>query len=167
MVKSAYFSIGDLVKTVNDWCREQHVYPATNQMSTALTERTIRYYRTFHLLDPPVDNGLKYARKHLFQLMAVRLLQSQSLSLPRIRSLLFGKSEAELDNLITKGLTNLQKPNGDLVSPRPEQWIVVPLDRQFLLLCRYGRTPTDQQLEQIKTVLNARLKERNHYDAES
>ena len=158
------YSIAELLGGVNEWCRQNRIYPATGQMSETLTERTIHYYRTIQLLDPPVDNGLKYSSKHLGQLKAVRLLQSHSLTLPRIRALLFGKSEGELIGLIEKGLKtreNQQREFGSL--PESEHWTVIPIDPEFLLLSRHGRRLTGQQMDQIKAVL-APHSEKGNYD---
>lgn len=53
-----------------------------------LTERTIRYYTTLGLLDPPAGvrgrMGL-YGRRHLLQLVAIKRLQAQGTTLPEMQ----------------------------------------------------------------------------------
>lgn len=61
--------------------------------------RTIRYYTTLGLLDRPVQmfgRTALYGRKHLLQLVAIKRLQSQGLSLQEIQQRLLGLSERQL-----------------------------------------------------------------------
>lgn len=61
--------------------------------------RTIRYYTTLGLLDRPVmmrGRTALYGRKHLLQLVAIKRLQTQGLSLVEIQQQLLGKTEEQL-----------------------------------------------------------------------
>ena len=60
--------------------------------------RTVRYYATLGLLDRPMIQGriAYYERRHLLQLVAVKRLQANGLSLNEIQERLFGRSDAEL-----------------------------------------------------------------------
>lgn len=61
--------------------------------------RTIRYYTTLGLLDRPVamrGRVALYGRKHLLQLVAIKRLQAQGLTLVEIQQRLLGLSEREL-----------------------------------------------------------------------
>jgi DNA-binding transcriptional MerR regulator len=61
--------------------------------------RTLRYYTTLGLLDRPAEmrgRTALYGRKHLLQIVAVKRLQTQGLSLAEIQQQLLSKSEKEL-----------------------------------------------------------------------
>ena len=61
--------------------------------------RTLRYYTTLGLLDRPAEmkgRTALYGRKHLLQIVAVKRLQTQGLSLAEIQQRLLGKTEKEL-----------------------------------------------------------------------
>jgi DNA-binding transcriptional MerR regulator len=62
--------------------------------------RTVRYYQTAGLLDRPVrydGRVARYGRRHLLQLVAIRILQSGGLSLAQIQTRLAGATNAELE----------------------------------------------------------------------
>ncbi len=64
--------------------------------------RTIRYYTTLGLLDPPAEmRGRKafYGRRHLVQLVAIKRLQSRGLSLAQVQQALAGMSDRALAEL--------------------------------------------------------------------
>ncbi len=64
--------------------------------------RTIRYYTTLGLLDPPAEmRGRKafYARRHLVQLVAVKRLQARGLSLGQVQQALAGMDDGGLAEL--------------------------------------------------------------------
>jgi DNA-binding transcriptional MerR regulator len=67
------------------------------------TERTLRYYIGQGLVDSP--SGKKgtsslYGYRHLLQVLAVKYLQSQYLPLKKIKALLRGRSNRELERLL-------------------------------------------------------------------
>ena len=67
------------------------------------TERTLRYYIAQGLVDSP--SGKKgtsslYGYRHLLQVLAVKYLQSQYLPLKKIKTLLRGRSNRELERLL-------------------------------------------------------------------
>ena len=137
------FSIEELAQRVNAWCKKNGIEPASDQAGAEVNERNIRYYRTIGLLDAPAGGIRGYGEKHLLQLMAVRLLQAQGLPLRRIRELLYGRSLDELREVRERGLaearttlaaTRVMMPAGD------ELWRVTPLDNDFLIVSRSGRT---------------------------
>lgn len=64
--------------------------------------RTIRYYATLGLVDRPAASRGRtalYGRKHLLQLVAIKRLQTQGLTLVEIQQRLLGKTEQELAGL--------------------------------------------------------------------
>src|SRR5437773_11979012 len=60
--------------------------------------RTVRYYATFGLLDRPTIQGrvAYYGRRHVLQLVAIKRLQTNGLSLGEIQDRLLGRSDVEL-----------------------------------------------------------------------
>jgi len=152
----ALFSLEELSRRINAWCEEHDVVPASGQAGEAVSERSIRYYRTLGLIDAPEGGG--YGEKHLLQLTAIRLLQAQGLPLRRIRELLYGRSLAELREIRRRGLaetrqvaasTRMVMPVGD------ELWRVIPLDEDFLLVSRRGTPLTPDQRDAVRLALRS------------
>ena len=149
------FSIEDLAETVNRWCEEHQITPASGQAGERLTVRNVRYYRTLGLLDPPVTGGGHgFAEKHRLQLAAIRLLQAQGLPLSRIQGLLFGRSVEELKRIEKQGLAELAKQQVAAFYPGPEErWCVTPLDDEFMLVSRRGRGIGQQLRQRVLSLL--------------
>ncbi|MEV6105364.1 helix-turn-helix domain-containing protein [Streptomyces sp. NPDC051940] len=62
-------------------------------------ERLIRWYATIGLVDPPLTRRGRvalYGRRHLLQLVAVKRLQIQGLSIAEIQAMLAGATDAQL-----------------------------------------------------------------------
>jgi hypothetical protein len=153
------FFIGELVEAVNQWCDRHGIVPASNQAGERMTERNVRFYRTMGLVDAPESGGGRgYGEKHRLQLMAVRLLQSQGLPLRRIRELLPGRSIVDLRRIEKQGLAEI----GSAVLPAfrlvpGEDWRMMPLDGEFLIISRHHRALPPELLEQIRNLLQSGL----------
>ena len=156
---TAEFTLEELARAVQGWCERHRVYPANGQASEELTERTIRYYRTLGLLDPPAGNYTKtFSEKHRLQLTAIRLYQAQGLPLRKIRDELYGKSEQDLAEL-EKQIRAADKKGLPVTVPflsaaATECWSVVPLIGEFLLVSRQNRQVPRSVLEQINQLLS-------------
>lgn len=150
-------SLEDLAGRVDEWCAGHGVVPAAGQAAEALSERTVRYYRTLGLMDGPEAAG-GYGEKHFLQLTAVRLLQARGLALRKIRELLHGRSTAELRELQRRALRE-QAAAAASALPRPlptaaeEMWRMIPLDPDFTLASRRGEPITEAQRAAILRVL--------------
>jgi DNA-binding transcriptional MerR regulator len=153
---SLLLSVDELADQVNQWCHQHNVSPASGQAGERMTERNIRYYRTLGLLDPPqVGGGRGYGEKHLLQLKGVRLLQAQGLPLSRIRELLFGRTVEELRQIEERGLAEWGAARVTAFRPSPnESWGVTPLDDEFLIISRRGRTLSADLRERLLAALN-------------
>lgn len=150
------FSLEELSLRINAWCAEHEIVPANGQAGEAVTERTVRYYRTLGLIDPP--DGGDYGEKHLLQLIALRLLQAQGLPLRRIRDLLFGRSLEELREVRRRGLQDNNRTSAAFRVPQPagdELWRAIPLDENFLLLSRRGTPLTSVQRDAVLRALRS------------
>jgi len=149
------WTIQELAEAVNAWCRDRALQPANGQAASELSPRTLHYYRSLGLLDAPKSGaGRGYGRRHLLQLKAIRVLQAQGLPLSRIQQLLFGRSDAELKQIVVSaGKTVPRAANGrshPLVSQ--ETWTTYPLNGQFFLVSRDGTRLSADQLEAIRAI---------------
>ena len=152
------YSLEELAAAVQDWCAEHHVTPANGQAAEEITERTIRYYRTLGLLDPPLGNYAKtFSEKHRLQLIAIRLFQAQGLPLRKIRDELYGKSPedlAELAKQVSKRGAKALSLNLPFLPPAAgESWSVVPLAGEFLLISRQNQQLPRAVIEKINQLL--------------
>lgn len=146
-------SIGQLAEAVEAWCVQQGVQPANGQVATRLTERTLRYYRTLGLLDGPTEGG--FGERHFLQLAALKLLQTQGLPLRRIQTLLQGRDDDSLREIRQRGLREwAPAPALRPAQLGPEAWFMIPLDAEWLLVSRRGRSLEAGQIEAIREVLS-------------
>lgn len=151
---AGYFSLQELSARVNEWCDEHEIAPASGQAGEAVSERSIRYYRTLGLVDAP--EGGSYGEKHLLQLTAIRLLQGRGLSLRRIRELLYGRSVPELREIQRRGVAEacqIADSSRIAMTMGDELWRVIPLDEDFLLVSRRGTAVTAEQREAVLAAL--------------
>jgi len=83
-----------------------------------LQPRVIRYYTTLGLLDRACEKrgkSMYYGPRHLFQLLAIKKLQSQGLSLADIQPKLLGASDQEMTEFLEI----------------PEGWLEIVQEHQF------------------------------------
>ena len=153
-------SLEELAAEVQAWAAEHRVYPANGQAADELSERTIRYYRTLGLLDPPLGNYTKtFSEKHKLQLIAIRLFQSLGLPLRKIRDELYGKSLEDLIEL-EKQAGKRGKKNAPLAMPFlpatvGESWAVTALGEEFLLVSRNNRPVPRVVIDKINELLSS------------
>jgi len=155
---TGHWTIHELAEAVNVWCRDRALEPANGQTASELSARTLHFYRSSGLLDAPESSaGRGYGRRHLLQLKAIRLLQAQGLPLSRIQQLLFGRSDAELKQIV--GSVGKTVPAVGHVRPHPlasqETWTAYPLNDQFFLVARDGTRLSAGQIEAIRAICDA------------
>ncbi len=154
------FTLEQLARAVQDWCKQHRVFPVNGQAAEEITERNIRYYRTIGLLDPPIGNYTKrFTDKHRLQLLAIRLYQAQGLPLRKIRDELYGKSLEDLVAL-ERQVTKRRKQTISLAVPfllpvASESWSVVPLEDEFLLVSRQNKQLPRSIIEKINHLLRS------------
>jgi DNA-binding transcriptional MerR regulator len=153
------FSAQQVADLVNRWCDEHSVFPANGQAGAQMTVRNIRYYRTLGLLDAPeVGGGQGFGEKHRLQLIAIRLLQAQGLPLSRIQQLLFGRSLEELKEIENRGLAEVEETRVAAIRPSgDESWNMMPLNDEFMLVSRRGRTVGAEMRQKLLRVLEGEL----------
>ena len=99
MASEEEFPIDELVRRVGRTLVQAGVRQTNGQVSEAPTERTLRYYRTRGLLDPPAGHRGRialYAPRHVLQVLAIKRLQAAEVPLHEIQQRLVGRADAEL-----------------------------------------------------------------------
>lgn len=88
------------------------------QASELPTPRAIRYYTMLGLLDRPVMRGRTayYTRRHLAQLVAIKRLQAEGLSLVEIQQRLYGLTDDALEQ-IAQLPAEAMPTNGQNIAP--------------------------------------------------
>src|SRR5437868_2730215 len=98
------FSLDELsIEVTNELAKRGLLGTAADaRVSAAPDARTVRYYSSLGLLDRPgIENRqARYGNRHLLQLLAIKVLQSLDLPLAQIQQLMYGRSDAELQQLI-------------------------------------------------------------------
>jgi hypothetical protein len=141
-------------------CLEQYglLDGATDQRVAAIPDaRTIRYYTSLGLMDRPMTRGRQalYGRRHLLQLLAIKALQIQDLSLAAIQSRLYGASETELLALVEASAAS-RAPTVPVA--RTITWHEIPIEPGLKILAVDGwhaATPPAVLLERIQAALTA------------
>jgi len=149
------FSLEELAQSVQQWCAEHKLQPANGQVAEAVSERNIRYYRSLGLLDAAPGAYLRsFTEKQRLQLIAIRIFQSQGFPLRRIHEQLYGKSEAELLEFVSKAGGQLEKVPAPFEAVAPaEHWGVVPLTDDLLIVSRQGRSLPAHLIRRLQAAL--------------
>jgi len=87
--------------------------------------RTVRYYTTLGLMDRPriVDREARYTERHVRQLAAIKRLQAEGVRLADVQRQLYGRSDAELQQLLATAPASWRRGSG----PTPVVWREVPI----------------------------------------
>ncbi|MFG1944658.1 helix-turn-helix domain-containing protein [Nonomuraea sp. NPDC048826] len=93
------WTIGELAERAADALRA-HAQPLNGRVREVPGERLIRWYTTIGLVDPPLTRRgriARYGRRHLLQLVAVKRLQAEGMSIADIQAALTGAEDAALE----------------------------------------------------------------------
>ena len=153
------YLLEELAASVQEWCVKHKVFPVNGQAAEQITERTIRYYRSLGLLDAPGGGYIKnFTEKHRLQLLAIRIYQAQGFPLRKIRDELYGKGEQQLRDFV-QSAAGPRSPAPVLLSPPDgiENWTVIPLNGDFMLICRRKHSLPSSLVQKIKAVLAEEL----------
>jgi DNA-binding transcriptional MerR regulator len=97
-------SIEELSEEVESLLRQHGLLNSQNdrRINAIPDPRTIRYYTTLGLLEPPetVNRQARYNQRHVTQLAAIKALQGESLTLAEIQARLYGKRNEELETIL-------------------------------------------------------------------
>jgi DNA-binding transcriptional MerR regulator len=103
---------------------------ADGRVAPALDPRTVRYYQSLGILDRPQSysgHKARYGSRHLLQLLAVKALQQYRLSLAEIQERLYGRSDAELEAVVSMAAASVPK------GAHPVHSVPVTLVREVVL----------------------------------
>lgn len=111
LTEQTILSLEELAQAVTKILVEQGLIQSDHRVSAVPDARTIRYYTTLGLLDRPLVVGrqARYGRRHVLQLLAVKSLQALAIPLAEIQSRLYGRSDQELNALLTAIATQQQQ----------------------------------------------------------
>jgi DNA-binding transcriptional MerR regulator len=118
----------------------------------------LRYYRTLGVIDAPTEGGgTGFGERHFLQACAVRVLQAEGLPLTRIQSLLFGRSDVELQSIldsVTTGQPATLTESAPLT--QPETWQTWPITPELMLVSRQPSFQlTSGQIQAIQQILQS------------
>jgi DNA-binding transcriptional MerR regulator len=157
-------------------------YPgqASGRVREVPDRRVVRYYTTLGLLDRPAamrGRTALYGRRHLLQLVAIKRLQANGLSLTEVQARLLGQSTSALETVArlpeslegepasardspASSATEDQAGNAfwkrEPSPPRPaeadtvQSLLAVPLSEGVTLLLHAGRNVDEQDLEALR-----------------
>ena len=125
------------------------------RVSAAPDPRTVRYYTTLGLLDPPAirDRQARYGGRHVLQLAAIKALQAAGLSLGAIQERLYGLSDAELEALLHAAEPRAHTPRIAALT-----WREVTLEPGLKLMAEASWTPAASRqalVERLHAALDA------------
>jgi DNA-binding transcriptional MerR regulator len=98
-----FVGVAELANEVARILRESGMAQARGTVSEVPDERTIRYYLTEGLISPAEEKqgtASVFSHRHLLQLLVVKKLQSEHLPIRKIRELVTGRTERELERLL-------------------------------------------------------------------
>lgn len=101
MVSETTWTLEELGERVKDALATDYVAPGSARVRAVPDARTIRYYTTLGLVDRPELQGRTalYGERHLLQLVAIKRLQADGLTLGQVQERLAGLPEAALRGL--------------------------------------------------------------------
>lgn len=103
MRQTKYVGVAELANEAARILAESGFAQERGTVSEMPDERTVRYYLTEGLI-PPADEkqgtASVFGYRHLVQLLVVKKLQAEHLSIRKIRELVEGRSERELEKLL-------------------------------------------------------------------
>jgi DNA-binding transcriptional MerR regulator len=103
MRQSRFVGVAELATQAAKILAESGPAQARGTVTELPDERTVRYYQTEGLLSPAEDKqgtASVFSYRHLLELLVVKKLQSEHLPIRKIRSLVDGRTERELERLL-------------------------------------------------------------------
>jgi DNA-binding transcriptional MerR regulator len=141
--------------------------------------RTVRYYTTLGLLDRPGEmrgRTALYGRRHLLQLVAIKRLQAQGMTLQQVQERLLGRPDRELEAIarLRDEAAAAEAPAPPPVAARSAFWKAppappaepepprlpqgIPLSDDVMLLLTPSRPAEESDVEAIRTAAAPLLK---------
>src|SRR6476660_3360448 len=96
------YTIDELSAAVEAALAEGYGGPPNGRVRDVPDRRTIRYYTMLGLIDRPAEmrgRTALYGRRHLLQLVAIKKLQAQGLTLHQVQERLLGLTDGDLERI--------------------------------------------------------------------
>ncbi len=148
---SERFRIQDLARLAEAVIGEHGAAPVSGRVRAVPDVRTLRYYTTIGLLDRPSEMQGRtgfYGRRHLWQLVAIKRLQAQGLSLVEIQQRLLGIENRELARLAALPSGFLYEIESRLADTKPttaHEDAAKPVPRRE----RFWETPVEDESREL------------------
>jgi len=126
---------------------------ARGTVTSVPDERTIRYYMTEGLVQTPEERqgtASVFGYINLLQLLTVKKLQAEHLPIRKIRELVAGKSEQELETLLGIGSTAAKKSR-ETEAKRYLESLLAPTPAPAALHLKEAAAPPPQQTDQSQS----------------
>jgi succinyl-CoA:acetate CoA-transferase len=101
----ADLSIEELVELAGRWTPAVAAGQSRHKVTEVPTERTLRYYVTMGLIDRPLGyegTRARYGFRHLLQVLSIKALQARYFPLRKVRSMITGRPDAELEGVLLR-----------------------------------------------------------------
>jgi DNA-binding transcriptional MerR regulator len=150
------WTIEELVQRVERALAVDYDGQVSRRISDVPTLRNVRYYTTLGLLDRPAalrGRTAFYSLRHLMQLVSIKRLQAEGLSLTEIQNRLLGLSDsklAKIAQLPTADWESVSEPVPTRSSAAPRRakfWAAEPTETSSAVMREAARVKTWQSLE--------------------
>lgn len=101
----ADLSIEELVELAGRWTPAVAAGQSRHKVTEVPTERTLRYYVTMGLIDRPLGyegTRARYGFRHFLQVLSIKALQARYFPLRKVRSMITGRPDAELEGVLLR-----------------------------------------------------------------
>src|SRR5659263_22541 len=101
----ADLSIEELVDLAGRWTPSVAAGQSRHKVTEVPTGRTLRYYITMGLIDRPLGyEGTRahYGFRHFLQVLSIKALQARYFPLRKVRTMIAGRSDAELEGVLLR-----------------------------------------------------------------
>lgn len=155
--KNNNFSIEELSEEVEKLLKKNGLInnQSDRRINAIPDPRTIRYYTTLGLLEPPetINRQAKYNSNHVIQLAVIKALQAESLTLAEIQSRTYGKRIDELEQILI-AISQKSKVYQDV---SPVLWYELSIEPGLKIMVDelwLNNNVTDELIEKVKSALN-------------
>lgn len=153
--ESLSLSLEELAREVGRLLEEYSLLGAQqdHRVAPVPDARTIRYYSTLGLVDRPGIDGrqARYNKRHLLQLVAIKALQALNLPLAEIQSRLYGRSDTELEAMLT-GLADFWSQRREPETIKAVTWREVVIEPGVKLMIQDDWVPAADRESTLKKI---------------
>jgi len=148
-----YVGLPEFARAGEQVLAEMGLEQARGTVTSVPDERTIRYYMTEGLVQTPEERqgtASVFGYINLLQLLTVKKLQAEHLPIRKIRELVAGKSEQELETLLGIGSTAAKKSR-ETEAKRYLESLLAPTPAPAALHLKEAAAPPPQQTDQSQS----------------